>query len=113
MQLTMSFAVQSFAGRRPNNEDAAFAGPRLLALADGMGGHVAGEIAATVALGELLPLNDSPPLHPVGELREAFHRADRAIAGHSISDPTTEGMGTTLTALLFDGTRVALGHVGD
>lgn len=114
MRTTLRFAVQSQTGLRSNNEDAAYAGPRLLALADGMGGHAAGEIAATLAIGELLPLDKRPPSRDMlTDLRTAMHRANAAIADRAANDPETSGMGTTLTALWFAEDRVALGHIGD
>lgn len=114
MQLTLRYGVQSEAGLRPNNEDAAFAGPRLLALADGMGGHAAGEVASSLAIEALMPLNERrPPRDLLGELREAVARANAAIADHAAADPATVGMGTTLTAILFAGRYLALAHVGD
>jgi PPM family protein phosphatase len=114
MQTTLRFAVQSQVGTRPNNEDAAVAGPWLLALADGVGGHAAGEVAASLAINELSAFNRQPPSRDfLGDLREAFSRANSAIADHCAHDPKTSGMATTLTALLFSERRVALGHIGD
>lgn len=114
MQLTLRYAVQSQKGVRPNNEDAAFAGPRLLALADGMGGHAAGEVAASLAIAELMPLNDRDAAQDViGQLREAVNRANASIADRTATDPNVAGMGTTLTAILFAGERLGLVHVGD
>ncbi|MDP9068001.1 MAG: protein phosphatase 2C domain-containing protein [Actinomycetota bacterium] len=114
MYTSLRFAVQSEIGLRSNNEDAAYAGPRLLALADGMGGHAAGEVAASLAIKELLPLDEGRPSRDMlGDLRRAFRRANAAIADRAASDPETSGMGTTLTALLFAGRRVALAHIGD
>jgi len=112
--LTLRFAVQSHAGLRPDNEDAAYAGPRLLALCDGMGGHAAGEVAAALAMEQLTPLDQrAPSPDPADDLRAAVERADAAIARHTSAHPETAGMGTTLTALLFDGPRIALAHIGD
>jgi PPM family protein phosphatase len=114
MQTTLRFAVQSHVGLRLNNEDAAYAGPRLLALADGMGGHAAGEIASAIAIEEMVALDRADPSPEVlDDLRAAVGRANEAIAHRSRTDPETAGMGTTLTALLFDGDRVAVAHVGD
>lgn len=114
METSLRFAVQSQTGRRSNNEDAAYAGPRLLALADGMGGHAAGEIAAALAIHELLALDGHPSSSDMlGDLRKAFHRANTAITDHVNTDAEASGMGTTLTALLFEGRHVAVGHVGD
>jgi protein phosphatase len=115
MTLFLRYSVQSARGfTRPNNEDSAFAGPRLLALADGVGGAAAGEIASSLVIAELAPLNDREPGDDLlGELREAVARGNAAIARHVAGHPEHDGMGTTLTALLFAGDRIGLVHVGD
>ena len=113
MKVSLRYSVQSQVGMRPNNEDAAYSGPRLLALADGMGGHAAGEVAASLVISELAPLDQQPVGDPLGALREATRRGNVAIADHVAANPEHEGMGTTLTALLFTGDNVNLIHVGD
>ena len=109
----LKFAVQSEPGVRANNEDAAFAGPRLLALADGMGGHAAGEVAASLALTQVVEGARHAESDPVTALRSAIARANDAIARYTSTHPETAGMGTTLTALLFSSGSVVLGHAGD
>lgn len=115
----MSFALDFFARSdlglvRDNNEDSAFAGPRLLALADGMGGHAAGEVASQLMIGALSPLDeDEPGSDLTGALTQAMHAGNDSIAASVEEDSRREGMGCTLTALLFDGRRVGLLHVGD
>ncbi len=115
MTVSLCYSVRSERGlTRENNEDAAFAGPRLLALADGMGGAAAGEVASSLVIAELAPLNDRPPGDDLlGELRSATLRGNAAIARHIADHPDRNGMGTTLTALLFGGDTVGLVHVGD
>src|SRR5438270_440178 len=105
MQRSLRYSVISNRGlRRRNNEDAAFAGPRLLAVADGMGGEAAGEVASALVIAELAPLNDGKPGNDlVDELREATRRAVAAVARHVADHPHDRGMGTTLTAILFGG----------
>jgi serine/threonine protein phosphatase PrpC len=98
---------------RANNEDAVYAGPRLLALADGVGGHAAGEVAASLAIAHLAPLDDSDCADPLGELRAATERANEAIARYAATHSGCEGMGTTLTAMLFASGGTGLVHVGD
>ncbi|WP_138947559.1 PP2C family protein-serine/threonine phosphatase, partial [Gordonia araii] len=99
---------------RSNNEDSVYAGARLLALADGMGGHAAGEVASQLVIQAMQPLDDD---EPGGDILDLLHHAmdlgNDAIAAQVETDPELEGMGTTLTALLFSGTRVGLCHVGD
>ena len=112
--LTLRYSVQSQKGLRSNNEDAAFAGPRLLALADGMGGHAAGEVAASLAIAEIMTLNEPLPSQDIlGELRDAILRVNAAIAHRTATDPEVAGMGTTLTAILLAGEHLGLAHVGD
>lgn len=99
---------------RENNEDSAYAGPRLLALADGMGGHAAGEVASQYVVAELARLDeDDPGQDLTGALTVALTSGNASIAAHVDAYPETEGMGCTATALLFDGRRMGLIHVGD
>ena len=99
---------------RENNEDSAYAGPRLLALADGMGGHAAGEIASQFVVAALAKLDeDEPGQDLTGTLSRALTIGNSAIAAHVDAHPETDGMGCTATALLFDGRRMGLIHVGD
>jgi protein phosphatase len=91
-----------------------YAGPRLLALADGMGGHAAGEVASKVVIASLAPLDDDEPGDDLlAQLREAVGNGNGAIAELVSQDPDLDGMGTTLTAVLFSGSRLGLVHVGD
>lgn len=115
MDRSLRYAARSTRGfRRGNNEDAAFAGARLLALADGMGGHAAGEVASSVVIAELATLNDTDPPRDIRrELREAVVMANEAIRRRIADEPSIEGMGTTLTAIRFDHDRIGLAHVGD
>ena len=115
MTIGIRFAARSDVGLlREGNEDSAYAGSRLLAVADGMGGHVGGEIASAAAIDTLKPLDtDVPANEIVGVLEQAVHRANETL--HSIveGDPSLQGMGTTLTAMLWHGRQMALVHIGD
>ncbi|GAA1483156.1 protein phosphatase 2C domain-containing protein [Gordonia sinesedis] len=115
MTLVLRYIARSDRGLvRSNNEDSFYAGPRLLALADGMGGHAAGEVASQLVIQALRGLDDD---EPGGDLLAALDRAtqagNRAIAAQVERSPELEGMGTTLTAILFAGSRIGLGHIGD
>jgi PPM family protein phosphatase len=117
MTLALHYALRSDVGLlREGNEDSAYAGPNLLAIADGMGGHAAGEVASAVAISALAPL-DHQGLHDsedmLGALADAVAAANTTLHEMSIADPSVEGMGTTLTALLWSGAQVALCHIGD
>lgn len=99
---------------RANNEDSVYAGARLLALADGMGGHAAGEVASQLVIAALAHLDDDEPGGDLlSKLDSAVREGNSAIAAHVEADPELEGMGTTLTAILFAGNRLGLVHIGD
>lgn len=115
MTPALVYAARSHLGMvRQNNEDSAYAGPRLLALADGMGGHAAGEIASQFVVAALARLDeDEPGQDLTAALTRALVEGNKSIATHIGAHPETEGMGCTATALLFDGRRLGLIHVGD
>jgi protein phosphatase len=99
---------------RDGNEDSLYAGPRLLVVADGVGGSVAGEIASKLAVQTLAPLDsDGTISDPLAALREAVLRADAQLRDAIASDPRLSGMGTTLTAILGAGDTVGLAQLGD
>ena len=115
MALALRFAARSDIGLlREGNEDSGYAGPRLLVLADGMGGHAAGEVASSVAVAMLASLDDdSPGPDILDRLSSAVQDANNHLRDMVLGDPDLEGMGTTLTALLRAGSRFGLVHVGD
>jgi len=115
MTLFLRYARRSDRGLvRQNNQDAVYAGPRLLALADRMGGHAAGEVASKAVIEALRPLDDDQPGDDLlDQLREATLAGNAAISELVREDPEREGMGTTLTAVLFAGNKIGLVHVGD
>lgn len=113
--LRLNFAVASDRGLvRGNNEDSAYAGPYLLALADGMGGHAAGEVASQLMINQLMRLDADPEDNDMlALLASVAEDANRNIARGVRDAPETDGMGTTLTALMFNGHEFGLCHVGD
>ncbi|WP_441958828.1 PP2C family protein-serine/threonine phosphatase [Mycolicibacterium houstonense] len=115
MTLVLRYAARSDRGLvRANNEDSVYAGARLLALADGMGGHAAGEVASQLVIAALAHLDDDEPGGDLlGKLNTAVGQGNAAIAAHVEADPELDGMGTTLTAILFAGNRLGLVHIGD
>ena len=115
MTLALRFAARSHQGLlRTLNEDSVYAGPRLLAVADGMGGHAAGEVASAVAIAALAPLDeDAPGPDLLATLRVAAHSANTHLHAMVEADGELHGMGTTLVAVLFAGSRLGLLHVGD
>jgi protein phosphatase len=100
---------------RDGNEDAAFAGRRLLAVADGMGGHAAGEVASAAVIAALEQLDELGVNagDPQEALREAVEEANANLRDMVAADTELQGMGTTVTAVLTDGAYVWLAHVGD
>ncbi|GAB2646021.1 PP2C family serine/threonine-protein phosphatase [Prescottella soli] len=115
MTLVLRYAARSDRGLvRANNEDSVYAGARLLALADGMGGHAAGEVASQLMIAALAHLDDDEPGEDLlGKLDAATREGNATIADHVEEDPELEGMGTTLTAILFAGSKLGLVHIGD
>src|SRR3954454_11384061 len=115
MTLALRYAARSDRGLvRGNKQDSVHAGPRLPAVADGMGGHAAGDVARKVVIAALEHLDDDAPS---GDMLQALRRAVFDASEHLREvireSPQLEGMGTTLTAILFAGGRLALCHVGD
>lgn len=115
MTLVLRYAARSDRGLvRANNEDSVYAGARLLALADGMGGHAAGEVASQLVIAALAHLDDDEPGGDLlGKLDAAVRAGNSAIAAQVEVEPELEGMGTTLTAILFAGNQLGLVHIGD
>ncbi len=115
MSLVLRYAARSDRGLvRANNEDSVYAGARLLALADGMGGHAAGEVASQLVIAALAHLDDDEPGGDLlAKLDAAVRSGNSAIAAQVEMEPDLEGMGTTLTAILFAGNRLGLVHIGD
>ncbi|MDT0463130.1 Stp1/IreP family PP2C-type Ser/Thr phosphatase [Streptomyces gibsoniae] len=115
MSLSLRFAAGSHKGMiREGNEDSGYAGPRLLAIADGMGGQAAGEVASSEVISTIVALDDDIPGSDIlTSLGTAVRRANDQLRAMVEEDPQLEGMGTTLTALLWTGQRLGLVHVGD
>jgi serine/threonine protein phosphatase PrpC len=113
--LAVRYAVQSDIGlHREDNEDSVYAGARLLAVADGMGGHAGGEVASAAVIEALRPLDTQVPAGELlNALDHAVRRANSAMRDIVEADPSLQGMGTTLTALLWSGSQLGLVHIGD
>ncbi|CNE63344.1 serine/threonine protein phosphatase [Mycobacterium tuberculosis] len=115
MRLGIRYAARSDVGMlREGNEDSAYAGAHLLAVADGMGGHVGGEIASAAAIEALRTLDkDLPATELLAALEHTVKTANDNLHRIVESDPALQGMGTTLTAMLWAGNQIALVHIGD
>ena len=107
----VELAHASNTGRvRTQNEDRSLAAPPLLAVADGMGGAKAGEVAAEMTVEAIATIGDAPT---VEALRDSLVDANRRIRAVAEDDPARAGMGTTVTAALLDDGGTTLMHVGD
>ena len=115
MTLNLRYAALSDRGLiRDGNQDSVYAGPRLLAVADGMGGMAAGDVASNLAIAAMSQLDEDVPGDAlVDALRNAVGAANEQLRETVRANPQMEGMGTTLTAMLFSGTRFGVVHVGD
>ena len=115
MTLTLRYAARSDRGLiRDGNQDSVYAGPRLLAVADGMGGMAAGDVASNIVIEAMSPLDEDVPGNaPIDILRSAVELANQQLRVAVDANPAMEGMGTTLTAMLFSGTTFGTVHIGD
>jgi PPM family protein phosphatase len=113
--LELKCAARSDAGRRSNNEDAAFASSRLAVVADGVGGAAAGEIASWAVVNSFITLDKSRLRRSLeADLQMAISHGNDTIRFIAECRPETAGMGTTLTAVVLasDGSYL-LANVGD
>ena len=116
MFLTLRFAARSDVGLvRADNQDSGFAGPHLIAVADGMGGAAGGDIASSIAMGHLAALEGEGlgQDEALDRLKEAIADAHADIVERAHNDPELSGLGTTVTAILRSGSSLAMAHIGD
>ena len=114
-RLQLRYAARSDVGLvRRGNEDSGYAGGHMLVVADGMGGHAAGELASATAVAMFAELDQQPPGEQVlTALADAVDHTHDELARIIGGAPDFSGMGTTVTAMSWEGDRVALAHVGD
>lgn len=116
MKIAFRFEARSDTGlKRSKNDDSGYGGRFLAVVADGMGGHVGGDVASATTVLNLTPLD-----HPDFEdgaggvyLADEIQSANLIINELAANDPQLAGMGTTCTALLIDGDCIELAHIGD
>ena len=116
MTVALRYTARSDVGLvRSDNQDSAYAGPHLLVVADGMGGHAGGDVASSVAVAALAPLDGEShgPDDALDQLETALDDARSEIVARSEADPDLSGMGTTVTAILRAGNKLAMVHLGD
>jgi serine/threonine protein phosphatase PrpC len=114
--LSFRSAVGSDTGlERSVNEDSVYASKRLVAVADGMGGRAAGDVASSIAIECLARTDRALSQNPVllSDLQEAAEKANARLRSAVARNPRLTGMGTTLTAMSLSGERIMLAHIGD
>jgi PPM family protein phosphatase len=116
LAIALRYAARSDVGLvRQENQDSGYAGPHLLVVADGMGGHAAGDVASSIAIGEMVSLDGESPgaENALDLLAGALRTANSALREAMQRQPELQGMGTTVTALLRTGNKIAVAHIGD
>jgi len=116
LAIALHYAARSDVGLvRQENQDSGYAGPHLLAVADGMGGHAAGDVASSIAIGEMVSLDGESPGadDALDLLAQALRTANNELREATQRQPELQGMGTTVTALLRTGNKIAVAHIGD
>lgn len=114
MSLVLHFAARSDVGRvRSKNDDSAYAGRHLAVVADGMGGHVGGDVASASTVLDLAPLDATGYPDPSTVLPDEIQNANLILNDLVHANPKLAGMGTTCTAVLLAGTTLHLAHIGD
>lgn len=117
MSVALRYAARSHLGlgTKSRNEDSAYAGPELLVLCDGMGGHAAGDVASSLVVGELVHLDGES--HGADDMSSVLERemiaANDRLASVSEESEATEGMGTTCIAMMRSGSKLAVANIGD
>jgi protein phosphatase len=112
--LTYRYVAHTDVGlRRSKNEDSGYASRRLLAIADGMGGAAAGDLASSSAMEVLREADRDLQGDALDALKDVVGRANARLGELIRADPAVEGMGTTIEAMLWDGEKLAVAHLGD
>ncbi len=116
MAIALHYAARSDIGlgRYTNNQDSGYAGPHLLVIADGMGGHAAGDVASSLTVGRMVALDgESFGGDALALLARTLREANAELRRRTDDDPALAGMGTTTTALMRYGNKLAVAHIGD
>lgn len=114
MALTLRFAARSDVGKvRAKNDDSGYAGRYLAVVADGMGGHVGGDVASASTVLDLVHLDQDIQVDAETVLPDEIQTANSILNELVNANPKLSGMGTTVTALLLTGDRFQYAHIGD
>lgn len=113
--MTVNAAVATHIGhRKKRNEDSYLLGEHLIAIADGMGGYVAGDVASNTVINAIRPFDRATdPEQLTVALGQAVEAANLAMRQKSAAEPAVAGMGTTLVAVMWAGNQFALANIGD
>lgn len=114
-QLILRYAARSDVGRlRSKNDDSAYVGRHLAVVADGMGGHAGGDVASASTVLDLVHLDHGGYGGEAGTvLADEIQTANSLLSELVASNPKLAGMGTTVTAILLNGSKLAFAHIGD
>lgn len=114
MALVFNYAARSDVGRvRSKNDDSAYVGRHLAIVADGMGGHVGGDVASASTVLDLAPLDHTNHQDPSTVLADEIQNANLILNDLVNTNPKLAGMGTTCTALLLEESTLHMAHIGD
>ncbi|TKK90362.1 serine/threonine-protein phosphatase [Herbidospora galbida] len=115
MSLIVTAAARTHVGRvRRRNEDSFYCGRSLFAVADGLGGHVAGDVASNTVIDALRPYDkETAAADLLTVLGRMVFKANQALREKVEAEPEAAGMGTTLVAMLLSGSTAALANIGD
>ncbi|MET4783622.1 PP2C family serine/threonine-protein phosphatase [Glaciihabitans sp. UYNi722] len=110
-----SAAVSHVGKIRANNQDSGYAGTQLFVVADGMGGHAGGDVASAIALKRVIEADRSFASAEDAEfaLQSSLIAANAMLAETVFEHPELTGMGTTVSAILRSGDKIAIAHIGD
>jgi protein phosphatase len=115
MTLALRYVAHSEIGLvRKNNQDSAYVSPTMLMVADGMGGAAAGDLASAVAIRELKAADGTFAREEMlAVVADAIDRAGEVISELVEADSSLDGMGSTVCGVMFDGTQLGVGNIGD
>src|SRR5580765_666911 len=114
MRIAASSAESNVGRKRRHNEDSYVSAPPVFAVADGMGGAQAGEVASALAAGTVTETTADPGATPEERVVKLIKAANLRVHQRASSDASASGMGTTMTvAVVSDDGKVTIGHVGD
>lgn len=115
MPVTLGSVISDVGKVRSNNQDSAYCGRHLFVVADGMGGHAGGDVASSITVNQLVEADRvyATPEEALEQLRESMLTANEVLASTVAQYPELSGMGTTCSAFVTVGAKLAMAHIGD